>query len=133
MTEPVNIDLWVIDGFNVLCACVLKGPNRNHWWSETAQSKLLAWLEPFAREHAVRVVFDARSESSPRCPQGEFASQVGFGSHADDEIVELVRASHGSRVCVVTADRSLADRSRHAGAQALRPWDFANVMARFGG
>lgn len=130
MTESVNADIWVIDGFNVLHACLLNGQSRDHWWSETTQAKLLAWLEPFAREHVVRVVFDARSDASPRCPQGQYSARVCFGRHADDDIVALVQASRGSLVCVVTADRSLADRSRHVGAQPLRPWAFAKLVAR---
>ena len=128
MTEPTDVDIWLIDGFNVLHACILKGRERDQWWSQSAQAKVLAWLEPLARSQQVRVVFDARSEASPRCPRGTFSAQPCFAAHADDAIVELVRTSAGQRVCVVTADRSLADRSKRAGAHHLRPWDFQRLL-----
>lgn len=125
MTEAEDVEVWLIDGFNVLHACVLESQAHDHWWTESAQSKLLTWLGTFALTHAVTVVFDARSPASPRCAAEHFSGRLYFAENADDAIVGLVKKLEGSRVCVVTADRSLADRSRHAGASHLRPWDFA--------
>jgi rRNA-processing protein FCF1 len=51
--------------------------------------------------------------------------QVVFAPSADDWLLREVRsAENPSRVVVVTADRSLGDRARHAGASVVSPRDF---------
>ena len=123
------VDLWLIDGFNALHACVLKGRDREGWWRAEAQARVAGWLENFARERAVVIVFDAGRMSSERCSNEGFSATLRFAPDADDEIVQSVRAAVAMRVCVVTADRSLGDRCRAFGATILRPWSFDALLA----
>lgn len=125
-----NVELWLIDGFNALHACLLKGSDRQAWWRAEAQARVAQWLEPFARNHDVVIVFDAARTDSERCSSAGFSSNLRFAPDADAAIVEAVRgALDAQRVCVVTADRSLGDRCRTLGARTLRPWAFDALVA----
>ena len=129
MIDTTAVDVWLIDGFNVLHACLLKGRDRERWWSAGAQARVARWLEAFARAHRVVVVFDASHEHSERCSNEGLGVTLCFAPDADDEIVRLVEAAAGS-VCVITADRSLSDRCRARGAGTLRPWPFDELLSR---
>jgi hypothetical protein len=118
-----------VDGFNVLHACVLRGRDRRSWWSPEAQRAVAEWLDPFALRHDVALVFDASSARSPCCSAAGLAATLLYAPSADDAIIELVRANTPARrVHVVTADRPLRDRTRTAGAELARPWDFARMI-----
>lgn len=128
---PKQVKVWLIDGFNVLHACVLTGRERGLWWHADAQAALVAWLEPFARRHRVLVLFDASSERSPRYRGDDFSARISFAPDVDDAIVQsLLGEFHEcrDRVCVVTADRSLGDRCRARRARVMRPWAFADLV-----
>lgn len=130
MTERADpdADLWLIDGFNVLHACLLKGRDRQAWWRAEAQARVAQWLDDFARNHDVVVVFDAARPDSERCENAGFSATLRFAPDADAAIVEAVRVAGGRHVCVVTADRSLTDRCKALGARTLRPWAFDEVV-----
>jgi hypothetical protein len=133
-TLSSDTELWLVDGFNVLHACILKGRERQHWWSAESQTRVLTWLEPFARRQRVCVVFDDKSHRDGarlRCDGSQFGGEVRFADSADDEIVSIVGAERSRyRICVVTADRALRDRALHAGApQLMKPWAFADMLS----
>jgi predicted RNA-binding protein with PIN domain len=119
--------VWLVDGFNVLCAGVLRGRERSAFWSEENRRKLLERVARFEdRSARVIVVFDGEgpaAEPSPGGPESIFASS------ADDWIVARVREPGSGRVAVVTADRQLAGRARHRGAEVVPPLRF---LARCG-
>ena len=123
------VDLWLIDGFNALHACLLKGRERQGWWRAEAQALVARWLEAFARERTVVIVFDAGRVNSERCSNAGFSATLRFAPDADEEIVRAVRETSAARICVVTADRSLSDRCRALGATTLRPWSFDALLA----
>lgn len=127
MIDPGAIDVWLVDGFNALHACLLKGQGRERWWGVEAQTRVVHWLEAFACEHRVVVVFDASHGHSERCSNEGFNTTLCFAPDADDEIVRLALALPG-QVCVVTADRSLTDRCRARGAHTLKPWPFDDLL-----
>ncbi len=129
--EPAAPDepgLFLVDGFNVLHAGVLKGRDRAGWWTAAVQLRLVeraARLEP--PEAEVCVVFDAATPRSERCAPGpELARvQLVFTPSADDWIVRHVRQSAApERLAVVTGDRQVAGRARHAGARIVPPRAF---------
>jgi len=126
--DPDSVDAWLVDGFNALHACLLRGSERQAWWRAEAQTRVAEWLEAFARERSVLLVFDAARADSERCSNDGFSATLCFAPDADAEIVDSVRRSAPARVCVVTADRSLADRCRALGAQILRPWAFEALL-----
>lgn len=128
MSTDVDVDLWLIDGFNVLHACILKGRDRQAWWRAESQALVARWLETFAQHHQVVIVFDAARPDSERCESAGFSATLRFAPDADAAIVESVRTAGGERVCVVTADRSLTDRCKALGARTLRPWAFDEVV-----
>jgi predicted RNA-binding protein with PIN domain len=124
-----HIKLWVIDGFNLLHACILKGRDRRNWWGAEAQSKVVRWLDDFDTPAELCVVFDAGSERSERCSWAREGAELRYAAHADDAIVDIVRdARSASQICVVSADRALRDRCRIFGCQLLRPWEFADLI-----
>lgn len=126
--DPNSVDAWFVDGFNALHACLLKGKERQAWWRADAQARVAEWLEAFARERSVLLVFDAARSDSERCSNDGFSATLCFAPDADAEIVQRVQQSAPARVCVVTADRSLADRCRALGARVLRPWAFESLL-----
>jgi len=117
--------LWLVDGFNVLHAVVLKGRDRKEWWRGPKRARVLdlAGALPDAEAEIV-VVFDGEApEEAPELPPR--VRQV-FAPSADDWVVRRVKdAPPGAPVTVVTADRELADRARHHGAEIVSPRRFA--------
>jgi predicted RNA-binding protein with PIN domain len=126
--------LYLVDGFNLLHAVVLRGRERRDWWRVEQQARVVALARGF-RGSEVWVVFDARGEERVAVTDtgGAFTPgtsgeqvQVRFAPNADDYIVELCAELEGQRhVVVVSADRALVDRARHRGAARLSPWQFA--------
>jgi len=121
-------DVWLIDGFNVLHAGVLKGRDREGWWKAPVQLRLVERVAYFERRDAeLWVVFDAAHEHSERCvPPPELGRvQLVFAPSADDWLVRRVRqADAPERFAVVTGDRQVGGRVRHAGAQVVSPRTF---------
>ncbi|NNL65651.1 MAG: hypothetical protein HKP30_05370 [Myxococcales bacterium] len=118
--------LFLVDGFNLLHAAVLKGQERADWWRRPARTRVLDLAERFPDRGAeIVVVFDG---DDPEDPAGEGAPRVQqvFAPSADEWLVRRVKDTpRGSAVAVVTADRKLAARARHHGAEIVSPRDFA--------
>jgi hypothetical protein len=126
-TSPTTPSLWLIDGFNVLHAGVLRGRDRAEWWTEPRREQLVALAERFDDAEAqIWIVFDGSGEGG--LPQDQApASRVRrfFAPSADDWLVDQVRASPAPDcLAVVTADRAVAGRARHRGAQVVSPRAF---------
>ena len=114
--------LWLVDGFNVLCAGVLRGRERSAFWSEANRQRLLERVARFEdRSARIIVVFDGAGPAAAPAPGGP---ESVFASSADEWIVARLREPGSGRVAVVTADRQLADRSRHRGAEVVSPLRF---------
>jgi predicted RNA-binding protein with PIN domain len=122
-TEGAEGTLWLVDGYNVLCSGVLGGRERGRWWAEEHRGELLARLEGFDDPNAeIWVVFDGSSPAATADGEGERIRTV-FAPSADDWLVAEVkrRVTDARAVAVVTADRRVAGRSRHRGAQVFAP------------
>lgn len=122
--------LYLVDGFNLLHAVILKDrcPKNDalRWWDGDHQQAVVQLVEGMEGGQAC-VVFDG-----PKPPREGVAGtgrvEVRFAKSADDHIVERCSELQGRRkVYVVSADRSLVDRARHRGAEALSPWRFAHL------
>jgi predicted RNA-binding protein with PIN domain len=128
--EPMERERWLVDGFNVLHAGVLRGNDRRGWWREEVRARLLERVAGFEDAAAeLWVVFDGPGPGG----EAERASErprVVFAPSADDWLLEAVRETPDpAAVVVVTADRQLADRARHRGARVVSPRAF---LARCG-
>ncbi len=124
-TEP---EIWLVDGFNVLHAGVLRGRDRALWWTAAVQLRVVARAARFEPPDAqVLVVFDAAGPASERCVPGPDLSRVRvvFAPSADDWLVrEVRRAEAPERLAVVTGDRQVGGRVRHAGGRIVSPRAF---------
>lgn len=121
--------VWLVDGYNVLHAGVLRGRDRREWWSAATQQRLVDVAESFDDPAAeIWVVFDdARPGRSERCrdPEPPSRVRVAWAPSADDWLVARVRrAERPEDLAVVTADRQVQGRSRHRGAQVVSPLAF---------
>ncbi len=118
------LDRWLIDGFNVLHAGILRGRDRVGWWQEEARARLLDRVAAFAPGDAeVCVVFDGSAPSAAEATRAH--PRVVFAPSADDWLVREVReAPDPAAIVVVTADRQVADRARHRGARVVSPRAF---------
>ena len=122
--------LLIIDGFNVLHAGVLVGRDRAGWWQETAQRRLVERVEQFPnpQDAEIWIVFDRRPDKEGQTANVSSTDRrirVHYAPSADDWIVEHVKKLADQRtVTVVTADRPLRDRVRHAGGELLSPRHF---------
>lgn len=141
--EPA-VDEWLVDGFNLLHAVLLGGEERSQWWTAAARERVLAAVEEATRagdrdatvtpggaaasassQSSVWVVFDGNRSASDTPTSEAGRLQSVFAPSADEWLVRRVKqAREPSRVVVVTADRKLANRARHHGAQVLSPRDF---------
>jgi hypothetical protein len=130
-TPPsVSDERWLVDGFNVLHAGVLRGNDRRGWWREEMRARLLARVAAFDDAAAeLWVVFDGPGpggEAERACER----PRVVFAPSADDWLLGAVRdTADPASIVVVTADRQLADRARHRGARVVSPRAF---LARCG-
>jgi predicted RNA-binding protein with PIN domain len=120
--------LWLIDGYNVLHAGVLRGRDRRGWWTASVQSQLVAIADTFEDPAAqIIVVFDAAKPEAPRAAEPPPPSRVRlvYAPSADDWLVRHVRTSQEpERIAVVTADRQVQGRARHGGASVVSPLTF---------
>jgi predicted RNA-binding protein with PIN domain len=116
---------WLVDGFNVLHAGVLRGNDRRGWWREEMRGRLLSRVASFEEKDAeLWVVFDGQGPGGEAERASEWPKVV-FAPSADDWLLEAVRdAEDPSALVVVTADRQLADRIRHRGARIVSPRTF---------
>jgi predicted RNA-binding protein with PIN domain len=127
MSWPSNT-LWLVDGYNVLHACLLK-QREVQWWQPAYQQLVCTWLRAFAAQNAVRVVFDS-SATRTRWTPADDVLDVRHTADADEFLVQTVALEAPLRpVCIVTADRALADRSRARGANWQRPWTFRDTIS----
>jgi predicted RNA-binding protein with PIN domain len=114
--------VWLVDGYNVLCAGLLGGNDRSDWWSQARREELIALLERFDEADAeIWVVFDGDREPAAESERPGRVRAV-FAPSADEWLVQQVREH--ARVAVVTADRKLAGRARHRGARVVSPREF---------
>lgn len=123
--DPMSDERWLVDGFNVLHAGVLRGNDRRGWWREEVRARLLARVAGFEDARAeVWVVFDGPGPGG----EAERASErprVVFAPSADEWLLAAVRETPDpTSVVLVTADRQLADRARHRGARIVSPRAF---------
>jgi len=113
---------WLVDGFNVLNLALLEGAERAHFWGPAARDRLLELVAGWTEQGRVVVVFDGDR------PMPESASsnpEVVFAPSADEWLLRMIReAEDPDRIAVVTADRRLAARARHRGAQVVAPAAF---------
>ena len=114
--------VWLVDGYNVLCSGLLGGRERSHWWSEERRQELLQRLGAFDDPDVeIWVVFDGERDGEPVAADHGRVHAV-FAPSADEWLVTEVKRLVGEReVAVVTADRKVADRSRHRGARIVPP------------
>jgi predicted RNA-binding protein with PIN domain len=126
--SPDLARLWIVDGYNLLHACLLPEGKRSRWWSSLHQQRVCAVLERFALRHPVWVVFDA---SVPRVSERLTGSLVvKHAVDADEFIVSTVATLvHERALSVVSADRSLCDRCTALGAERLSPWALREWLA----
>jgi predicted RNA-binding protein with PIN domain len=128
--EPPPIAEWLVDGFNVLHAGLLRGRDRKDWWNEERRRLVIERAARLAASgERVCVVFDgarpALAETSEAESAAASAPRVVFAPDADEWILKAVRAAADpAAVVVVTSDRSVADRARRKGARVARPREF---------
>jgi len=116
--------VWLVDGFNALHVALLRGRDRQAWWRAEERERLVSHVAGFeAGDAEVVVVFDG---PRPQSPEGATEGpRVVFAPSADEWLLRQIReAPEPARVVVVTADRQLADRARHRGAQIVAPGAF---------
>ena len=114
--------LWLVDGFNVLCAGILGGRDRSGFWAEPGRREVLERAARFDEPDArVVVVFDG---AGPAAEPDVGLPETVFAPSADDWILQTLRDASPGRVTVVTGDRRLAGRARHRGAEVVTPRTF---------
>ena len=130
VTEPTDPSgplptLWLVDGFNLLHVTLLHGESREGWWRREGRERVIELARGFdAQDAEVVVVFDGTQPPPTEADAG--GPRVIFAAPADDWLLSAVRAAADpARVAVVTADRRLAARARHRGAQVVAPGLFA--------
>jgi len=132
---PPSPRVWLVDGYNVLSVGLLAGRAREGWWSSRFRDELLGRVEAFEEHEAeIWVVFDAarppdtEQAAEGRAPRGK-PSERGrvrsvFAPSADEWLLAQIRDRGAEGITLVTADRRLADRARHRGAEVVAPAEF---------
>ncbi|MDG2335913.1 MAG: NYN domain-containing protein [Myxococcota bacterium] len=136
---------WLVDGYNVLQTVLLGGQPRGeaHWWGPEGRNLLWDRIQFFqALRKPVEVAAAGSAEPSldaplpgtvcivfdgdkPAAEQKSANPWVVFAPSADQWIVKRVRGSKDpGALAVVSADRQLTGRCRHAGARIVAPRDF---------
>jgi predicted RNA-binding protein with PIN domain len=118
-----EVALWLVDGFNVLHAQLLKGRDRREWWSaERRQLVIDQAARLAARGERVWVVFDGQRPPGESESPEDAPLRVVFARDADEWLLKAMRAAPDpSRVAVVTGDRPVKDRARRFGAHVVSP------------
>ena len=120
--------IWLVDGYNTVCAGLLGGRDRTQWWSPQRRAELMERLAGFEGltdpSSEIWVVFDGAASVQADDTGSERIRSV-FAPSADEWLVREVRdrASDGG-VAVVTDDRRLANRARDRGALIFTPQEF---------
>ncbi len=114
---------WLVDGFNVLHAHLLRGRDRKAWWTEERRRLVIAEAEKLtARGERVCVVFDGNQPAGTEAEPEDALLRVVFAPDADEWILKTMRAAPDpGGVAVVTGDRPVKDRARRFGAHAVSP------------
>jgi predicted RNA-binding protein with PIN domain len=122
MSVP-EVALWLVDGFNVLHAHLLKGRDRRDWWSaERRQLVVDEAAKLAARGARVWVVFDGQRPAGEAEAPEDAPLRVIFAKDADEWLLKAMRAAPDpGGVAIVTGDRPVKDRARRWGAQAVSP------------
>jgi len=139
--RQTNATTWLIDGYNVLHAGMLRREDRAQWWTRSHRDRLIeraGRLEADVLE--IWIAFDGEDEgertaglSGASGGQPAPIVRVVYARSADAWILERVRnALDPGRWVVVTADRKVADRVRHRGAEVVSPRDFLERCPRAG-
>jgi predicted RNA-binding protein with PIN domain len=118
-----DVALWLVDGFNVLHARLLRGRDRREWWSaERRQLVIDQAARLAARGGRVWVVFDGQRPPGEAETPEDALLRVVFARDADEWLLRAMRAAPDpSRVAVVTGDRPVKDRARRFGAHVVSP------------
>jgi predicted RNA-binding protein with PIN domain len=108
----------LIDGYNLLHAAGLAGPNRR-----AARRRLLGWLADSARAHpssTIHVIFDAQDgpADTPETDHRGIRVRFAFRRTADDLIEELLTSVPPASVTVVSNDSRLHEAARRRGCPA---------------
>jgi predicted RNA-binding protein with PIN domain len=128
VAELPNAELWLVDGYNALHAVLLGGgqseARRQDWWRSEHRERLVERVARFRDAAAcIRVVFDGSTPAPDAGPDPRV--DVVFAPSADAWLVRTVRGHETpDRIAVVTGDRQVADRCRHAGAMVVGPRSF---------
>ena len=119
--RSLHPSIWLVDGFNVLHAAVLRpGDSRSDWWKGRNRDRVVDLARGFDDPAAeLTIVFDGGEE--PTVPV-EGGPKVVLAESADEWLLAAVRAApEPGRIAGVTADRRLRDRLRDRGAQVVSP------------
>jgi hypothetical protein len=142
--ELPAVDLWLLDGFNVLHAVLLGGQDRGRFWDEANRGRLIQRLASgLAGRPPIVLVFDGGRPVEGGEAHPAPGIELVFAPSADDWIVkrarlaqraEKERAQQGpgppaERVGVVSNDRKVVGRCRHAGALVVSPAAFMAGLA----
>lgn len=128
------ISLWLVDGFNVLHAHLLKGRDRRDWWSaERRQLVIEQAARLAARGERICVVFDGQRPADEAESPEDAPLRVVFAKDADEWLLKAMRAAPDpGGVAVVTGDRPVKDRARRSGAQVFSPREWLARCAAAG-
>jgi hypothetical protein len=124
VTQAQQPAIWLVDGFNVLHAGVLRGRDRGKWWREKSRARLVELARSFDDTEAeMWIVFDG-PRAAPAAQEVP-GLRVVFAPSADEWLLRRLRsAPDPSQLGVVTGDRRLAIRSRRRGARVIGPREF---------
>jgi predicted RNA-binding protein with PIN domain len=144
MDEPKNdlapggaspaISLWLVDGFNVLHAHLLKGRDRREWWSAVRRQLVVEQAARLAaRGERVWVVFDGQRPAGEAEMPEDALLRVVFAKDADEWLLKTMRAAPDpGSVAIVTGDRPVKDRARRFGARVVSPRSWLERCAAAG-
>ena len=128
--KPRETPIWLLDGFNILHAALFANRDRSSWWAAEHRERLIARVCGFTEvAEEVWIAFDGARDNEPDARRLRTGADVPvyliFAPSADDWLVKRVRtSSRPDRISVVTRDRRVGGRARHAGASVVAPAQF---------
>ena len=130
-SETPKVSLWLVDGFNVLHAHLLRGRDRRDWWSAERRALVVERAQRLVeRGERVWVVFDGKRPADEAEGPEDAPLRVVFAKDADDWLLKTMRAAADpGGVAIVTGDRPVKDRARRFGAHVVSPREW---LARCG-